>query len=117
MVVGALVSSPVLAAPLPTVTGVTFIDVIPNSFIAGNEDKAQVLLKQMNADTQREPGLVSFSILRETKHGNHFTLIEVWKNEQAFDAHTQADHTRQFRADLQPLIGSPYGTIVTTPAR
>ncbi|WP_158601885.1 putative quinol monooxygenase [Pararobbsia silviterrae] len=97
-------------------TAVTFIDVIPNQFVPGNEDKAQVLLKQMNADTQRDPGLVSFAILQETLHGNHFTLYEVWKDERAFDAHTQAAHTREFRSDLQPLIGSPYETIVTTPA-
>lgn len=111
---GLFMTDAATAAPPQTVTAITFIDVIPNQFVAGNEDKAHVLLEKMNADTQAEPGLVSFSILQETAHPNHFTLYEVWKSNQAFETHTQAAHTLEFRNDLQPLIGSPYETLVTT---
>jgi quinol monooxygenase YgiN len=114
---GLLAPKAAMAAPSQAVTAVTFIDVIPNQFVAGNEDKAHVLLEKMNADTQGDSGLVSFSILQESAHPNHFTLYEVWKNSQAFESHTQAAHTLEFRNDLQPLIGSPYETLVTTPVR
>jgi len=57
--------------------------------------------------------LISFTILQEPARPNHFTLLEVWENEKAFDAHELAPHTRAFRNDLQPLIGSPYDTLVT----
>jgi quinol monooxygenase YgiN len=95
------------------VTAITYIDAIPDQFVPQNEEKARALLKQMNADTQNDPGLVSFTILRETGRPNHFTLLEVWKTDAAFNAHLAAAHTRAFRNALQPLIGSPYATFVT----
>jgi quinol monooxygenase YgiN len=96
------------------VTVMTLIDAIPDQFVPQNEEKAQALLKQMNSDTQGEPGLSSFTILRETVHPNHFALLETWKSEADYGKHLAAAHTRKFRNDLQPLIGSPYDTIVTT---
>ncbi len=96
------------------VTVVTYIDAVPDVFAPQNEEKAQALLKQMNADTQNEPGLISFTILRETQRPNHFGLLEIWKNQAAYATHLAAAHTRKFRDDLQPLIGSPYDTLVTT---
>jgi quinol monooxygenase YgiN len=95
------------------VTAITYIDAIPDQFVPQNEEKARALLKQMNADTQHDPGLVSFTILRETGRPNHFTLLEVWKTDAAFNAHLASAHTRAFRSALQPLIGSPYATFVT----
>jgi quinol monooxygenase YgiN len=38
---------------------------------------------------------------------NHFTIVETWRDQQAFDAHVAAAHTRQYRDDVQPLTGSP----------
>jgi quinol monooxygenase YgiN len=39
---------------------------------------------------------------------NHFQLVEVFANQQAFDAHVSAQHTVNFRNDIQPFIGAPY---------
>ena len=99
------------------VTVMTYIDAIPDQFVPQNEEKARVLLRKMNADTQGEPGLISFTILRETGRPNHFALLEVWKSEADFARHLAATHTRQFRDALQPLIGSPYDTVITTALR
>jgi quinol monooxygenase YgiN len=38
---------------------------------------------------------------------NHFTVIETWQSQKAFDAHVAAPHTRQYRDEVQPLTGSP----------
>jgi quinol monooxygenase YgiN len=108
-----MLSTTASAKPVEAVTAITYIDAIPDQFVAGNEEKAQALLRKMNTDTAQEPGLISFTILQEPARPNHFTLLEVWKNEKAFDAHELAPHTRAFRNDLQPLIGSPYDTLVT----
>jgi quinol monooxygenase YgiN len=32
----------------------------------------------------------------------------VWENRAAFDAHLEAEHTREFRGKLQPMLGSPF---------
>jgi quinol monooxygenase YgiN len=39
--------------------------------------------------------------------GNHFTVVEVWRNQQAHDAHAAAAHTKQYRDTLLPMTGSP----------
>jgi quinol monooxygenase YgiN len=38
---------------------------------------------------------------------NHFTVIAIWQNQQALDAHDAAPHTKQYREVLQPISGSP----------
>jgi quinol monooxygenase YgiN len=38
---------------------------------------------------------------------NHFTIVETWQNQKAFDAHATAAHTRQFRDTVNPVLGSP----------
>jgi quinol monooxygenase YgiN len=43
-----------------------------------------------------------------TPSTNHFQLIEVYRNQRAFDAHIGAAHTILFRSQLQPFIGAPY---------
>ena len=68
----------------------------------------------MNSDTQGEPGLVSVTILRDAVHPNHFALLVSCLSEGDLAKHLEAAHTRMFRNDLQPLIGSPCATIVTT---
>ena len=42
-----------------------------------------------------------------TGRKNHFTIVSVWENQAAFDAHLEADHTKQFREKLQPMLGGP----------
>ena len=105
------------ARAVEPVTVMTYIDAVPDQFVPQNEEKARALLRQMNADTQGEPGLISFTILRETGRPNHFALLEVWKSEADFARHLATPHTRKFRDALQPLIGSPYDTVITTAMR
>jgi quinol monooxygenase YgiN len=35
-------------------------------------------------------------------------MVEVWDNQAAFEAHLEANHTKQFREKLQPMLGSPF---------
>ena len=34
-------------------------------------------------------------------------MVGAWENQAAFDAHLEADHAKQFREKLQPMLGSP----------
>jgi quinol monooxygenase YgiN len=38
---------------------------------------------------------------------NHFTVVEVWQDQKALDAHRAAAHTKEYRDTLQPVSGSP----------
>src|SRR5690349_14955353 len=74
----------------------------------GMQAEATSLIRQFEADSRRDPGVIRFEVLQQDGHLNHFTIFEVWENRRAFDAHTSAAHTKQFREKLQPMLGSPF---------
>jgi quinol monooxygenase YgiN len=39
---------------------------------------------------------------------NHISMFEVWENQKAFDEHIAAAHTKEFRRQIDPILGSPY---------
>ncbi len=82
---------------------VTYIDVFPNAAAETNK-----LLLQFAADSRKDPGSVRFEVLRDVERTNHFTVVEVWQNRQAYEAHLSLPHTKQFREKIQPGLGSPF---------
>jgi quinol monooxygenase YgiN len=79
---------------------VTHVDVAPNPQVA-------VMLKDLADASRKEPGSVRFDVVQHTMRANHFTVVEVWRDQKALDAHVAAAHTRQYRDTLQPMTGSP----------
>jgi quinol monooxygenase YgiN len=57
--------------------------------------------------SRQEHGCLRFDVLQHTLRANHFTVIEIWDNQKALDAHAAALHTKQYRDRLQPISGSP----------
>jgi quinol monooxygenase YgiN len=82
---------------------VTHVDVIPP-----RKEDGVALLKQLAADSGNDVGNVRFDVLQQTNRPNHFTVVEAWKDRNAFDAHGMAAHTRQFRDRLSPMSGALY---------
>ena len=66
------------------------------------------LLKTFASDSRKDPGVVRFELLQDNSRKNHYTLVEVWENQAAYDKHLEAEHTKQFREKLQPMLGSPF---------
>lgn len=93
----------VLSAQDARIYVVTHVDVMPN--YAADATK---LLKQYTIDSRKDKGSVRFELLGEPTRKNHFTIVSVWENQAAFNAHLEAGHTREFRGKLQPLLGSPF---------
>jgi len=81
---------------------ITHLDIIP-TFV----NQAAPLLVQFVADSAGDAGVQTFAMLSWDSITNHFQLIEVFANQQAFDAHVSAQHTVDFRNSLQPFIGAP----------
>jgi quinol monooxygenase YgiN len=86
---------------------VTHVDVAPNPQVA-------VMLKELAEQSRTEPGNVRFDVVQHTMRANHFTVVEVWRDGKALDAHVAAPHTRQYRDTLQPMTGSPLDERVFT---
>ena len=79
---------------------VSHVDVAPNPQVA-------VLLRDLAEASRKEAGSVRFDVVQHTMRANHFTVVEVWRDQKALDAHVAAPHTRQYRDTLQPMTGSP----------
>ena len=81
---------------------VTHVDTLP-----GNGPGAK-LLQQYAAESRKDKGAVRVELYAQISRTNHFTLVEVWENQQAFEAHEAATYTKQFREQIQPMLGSPF---------
>ena len=79
---------------------ISHVDVTPDPKIAG-------MLKDLAEKSRLEEGNVRFDVLAHTMRSNHFEVIERWQNQKALENHAAAAHTRQYRDDLQPALGSP----------
>ena len=82
---------------------VTYVDVFPN--FAAETSKQ---LQQFAEDSRKDPGCVRFEVMRDVERTNHFSIVEVWQNRQAYDAHIGLAHTKTFREKIQPGLGSPF---------
>ena len=82
---------------------VAHVDVIPPFTAAGRD-----LLRQLVAESRKDPGAVRFEVFEEVARPNHSTIVAVWKTRKAYEDHLAAEHTRASRAKLQPMLGSPF---------
>lgn len=82
---------------------VTHADAIPPA-----KDDALALLKQLAETSRKDNGNVRFEVLQQSSRQNHCTIVEIWQDQQALEAHAMAAHTRQFRDKFQPMSGSLY---------
>ncbi len=86
-----------------TVYGVTHVDVIPPQ-----KDNAIVALKALGEANRAASGNARFEILQQTNRPNHFTVLEVWRSREAFDANAASAHQREFRDKLSGMAGALY---------
>ena len=82
---------------------VIHVDSVPTDAVSVTK-----LLQQYAVDTRTEKGAVRIEIYVQSDRPNHFSIVEVWQDQQAFDAHTAAAHTKKFREQIQPSLGSPF---------
>ena len=83
-----------------TVHVIAHVDVSPTP-------EVPALLQRMAEESRRDGGNLRFDVLVHTMRANHFTVIEAWRNQAAHQAHVEAGHTRQYRDELGPFLGSP----------
>ena len=82
---------------------VTHVDVPPPK-----KDDCIVALKALVAASRKEPGSVRFDIFQQGSRPNHFTVVEIWKGQSAYDSHITAADTKKFRDQLTPMSGALY---------
>jgi len=83
------------------VFAVTHVDVIPPK-----KDEAIGNLQRLAGPSRSEPGNLRYEVQQQNSRPNHFTLVEIWHDQNALEAHETATHTRAFRDLLLPMSGS-----------
>jgi quinol monooxygenase YgiN len=83
-----------------TVNVVAHVDV-------SRDPEVAALIDRMADESRLDEGNVRYDVLIHTMRPNHFTVIEAWQNLSAYQDHVQAQHTRQYRDELGPYLGSP----------
>jgi quinol monooxygenase YgiN len=81
----------------------THVDVPPPS-----KDACIAELKTLAEASRKDAGNLAFGVVQQTNRPNHFTVLEIWQDQKAFDGHAVAEHTKKFRAALGPMLGAPY---------
>jgi quinol monooxygenase YgiN len=100
----ALSVGPVAAKSSPAaVAAVTHVDVIPPQ-----RENGTAITRQLADDGRKDDGNLRFEAVVQTNRQNHFTVIELWRDRKAAEAHSMAAHTRAFREKLAPASGALY---------
>ena len=66
------------------------------------------MLRALAAGARTENGNVLFDATVQPTRTNHFTVIEVWSDEEAYKVHVTAANTKTFRDTFAPLSGALY---------
>ena len=82
---------------------VTHVDVIPP-----RKDDGLAALRVLGDAGRAEPGNLRFEVVQQTSRPNHFTVVEIWKDDKAMEAHSMTEATRRFRDELGPMSGALY---------
>ena len=75
----------------------------------------EAMLGDARGSAYDEPGRLRFDVLQDANDPNTIYLYEVYRDEQAFEAHRQAPHLRQWRETVKDWFdGDPVAHRCTT---
>ena len=99
------VGPPAPARPVggDAVYAVTHVDVIPP-----RKDDGLAALLRLADESRPAAGNLRFEVVQQASRPNHFTVVEVWRDARAVEAHAAAEPTRRFRDALGPMSGALY---------
>jgi len=86
----------------PTRYAVSYVEVAP-----AMKDTTSALLRQLAEASRKDPGAMRFEVLQRTAPTNQFMILEIWKDQQALDAHGATAHAKQFRDKIAPMLIAP----------
>jgi quinol monooxygenase YgiN len=82
---------------------VTHVDVIPP-----RKDDGVAALKRLGDESRKRDGNLRFEVVQQTNRLNHFTVVEIWKDMKAVEAHSMEATAREFRDKLATMTGALY---------
>jgi quinol monooxygenase YgiN len=71
----------------------------------GREEELAELFRELSALAKaHEPGMLQHAILRSASSPREFTVVEVFRDQAAFDAHSQTPHYPEVGRRIAPLV-------------
>ena len=101
----AMTSASAASAQEATFFTVTYVEAAPSA--AG---QAAALLKSYRDAGRKDDGNVRFELLQGIHRPSWFTVVGAWKDQQAFETHGAAAHTKQMNEKIAPLLAAPNDT-------
>jgi quinol monooxygenase YgiN len=83
------------------VYAVTHVDYIPPK-----KDEGIAAIKPIAEPSRAQAGNARFDILQQANRPNHLTLVEIWSDRAALDAHTMSAPIKTFRNTIGPMSGA-----------
>jgi quinol monooxygenase YgiN len=96
-----------IAAATGTQTGDAVHVVSHVDTVGGEKGGGPDLVRKVAEASRRERGSLRYDVLQGMTRANHFTVVETWANQAAYEAHAAAPHTKQYREAMVPVTGSP----------
>ncbi|MGB9365972.1 MAG: putative quinol monooxygenase [Xanthobacteraceae bacterium] len=72
------------------------------------KDELVTALNPLAEQSRKVAGNQRFDVWQQTSRPNHFTVVEAWKDQKAYDARGSAPPQRTFRDKLGPMLGALY---------
>lgn len=72
----------------------------------GHEQAVQHALQAVLPATRSEPGCLRFDLYVSFEPVMTFRMFEIFRSQEAMDAHRDTDHYRAFRATVVPLLAA-----------
>lgn len=70
------------------------------------EDYTSILRREAAASVRLEPGVVCIFPMAEQAEPTRIRLLEIYANREAYEAHLQSPHFREYKASTLPMIKS-----------
>ena len=84
------------------------IYVLTHADAAARREEIPGMLQELATGARRENGSVLFDATVQPTRTNHFTIVEIWNDQKAYEAHLTAANTRKFREAFAPVSGALY---------
>lgn len=69
-------------------------------------DTLRSVLSALIEPTRRESGCIAYQLLENRRDSTDFTFVEIWSDDDAFDAHLQTEHFLAAAAQLPELVAA-----------
>jgi (4S)-4-hydroxy-5-phosphonooxypentane-2,3-dione isomerase len=84
--------------------GMMIVRVIDVFVIDDRVDDFRVATEKNHLASIQESGILRFDVLQDVENRSHFILYEVYRSDDATDAHKQTPHYAEWKAEVEPMM-------------